>query len=69
MVFGVIPLPEKKFWQWASAHASMAYQLKSSYFGAYLMVALQNKVLNSLRAEQEYFKDCLAEFSNITCHV
>ena len=60
----MVSLPKKKFWQWMSAHASMASQLKSSYFGPYLVVALQNKVLNSLRAGEEYFKDCLAVFSD-----
>ena len=43
MVFGGISLPEKKFWQWASARASMASRSKSSYFGPYLAVALQNE--------------------------
>ena len=43
-------LPEKKFWQWALAHASMASRLKSCYFGPYLAVALQNKVFKCLRA-------------------
>ena len=50
VVFGVISLPEKKFWQWASARASMASRSKSSYFGPYLVVALQNQVFKSLRA-------------------
>ena len=45
MVFGVISLPEK-FWQWMPVCTSMASQLKSSYFGLYLVVALQNQVLN-----------------------
>ena len=39
----MIPLPDK-FWQWALAHASMASQSKSSYFGLYLAVPLQNEV-------------------------
>ena len=40
----MISLPEKKFWQWASARASMASRSKRSCFGPYLAVALQNKV-------------------------
>ena len=44
VVFGMICFPEKKFWQWALAYASMASQSKSSYFGPYLVVALQNQV-------------------------
>ena len=42
--FGIISLLEKKFWQWTSAHASMASRSKSSYFGPYLAVSLQNEV-------------------------
>ena len=46
VVFGMISLPEKKLWQWVSVHASMASQSKSSYFGPYLVIALQNRVVN-----------------------
>ena len=35
--------------QWASAHTSMAYQWKSSYFGLYFVFALQNGLLNNRR--------------------
>ena len=49
VVFSVISLPEKQFWQWASTHISMASQLKSSYFGQYLVVALQNSVFKQSR--------------------
>ena len=44
----------------------MASQSKSSYFGPYLVVALQTKFLNSRRPGQEYFKDCL-QFLAIVC--
>ena len=44
VVFRVISLLGKKLWQWASTNASMVSQSKSSYFGPYLVIALQNQV-------------------------
>ena len=60
----MISLPEKKFWQWALDYASMASRSKSSYLVHILQLPYKMKFLKSLRAGEEYFKDCLAVFNN-----
>ena len=68
----MVSLLERQFWQWVSAHASMASQWKSSYFVLYLVLALQNKsfkIIADLDRNIEYFKNRLTVSSNNTCSV